>query len=52
MDPTVKVVVADPKGSVLWDYIVNNVPEKDLKVKPFQVGRGLMRGFGGRLAFP
>merc|ERR1740139_1066573 len=37
VDPSVKVILADPKGSVLWDYIVNNVPEKDLKVKSFQV---------------
>jgi len=37
MDPTVRVILADPKGSVLWDYIANSVAEEDLKPEPWQV---------------
>ena len=37
VDPTIKIVLADPKGSVLWDYFVNDVPEEELEPKSWEV---------------
>jgi len=37
VDPTIKIVLADPKGSVLWDYFVNDVPEDELQAKSWEV---------------
>ncbi|CEF98808.1 Tryptophan synthase beta subunit-like PLP-dependent enzymes superfamily [Ostreococcus tauri] len=37
VDPTIKIMLADPKGSVLWDYFVNDVPEEDLVAKSWEV---------------
>ena len=37
VDPTIKIVLADPKGSVLWDFFVNDIPEEDLVAKSWEV---------------
>jgi len=37
VDPTIKIVLADPKGSVLWDYFVNDIPEEELVAKSWEV---------------
>ncbi len=37
VDPTIKIILADPKGSVLWDYFVNDVPEDELQAKSWEV---------------
>lgn len=37
MNPGIQIVLADPKGSVLWDYFVNDVPEEDLVAKSWEV---------------
>eukprot|EP00039_Didymoeca_costata_P027290 m.18096 g.18096 ORF g.18096 m.18096 type:complete len:885 (-) comp6199_c0_seq1:21-2675(-) len=37
VDPTIKIVLADPKGSCLWDHFVNDVPEDQLKPGSWEV---------------
>uniref|UniRef100_A0A7S0C1C0 Tryptophan synthase beta chain-like PALP domain-containing protein n=1 Tax=Proboscia inermis TaxID=420281 RepID=A0A7S0C1C0_9STRA len=37
MNPEIKAVLADPKGSVLWDNFVNGVPEDQLKVGKWEI---------------
>ena len=37
MNPDIKSVLADPRGSVLWDNFVNDVPENDLVVGKWEI---------------
>ena len=37
VNPDIKSVLADPRGSVLWDNFVNDVPENDLVVGKWEI---------------
>lgn len=37
MNPSIKVMLPDPVGSVFWDYWANRKAQKELKPKSYQV---------------